>query len=437
MSSAGSAHGRAMRNLRGGQRMNKRTIASAIFLGWRAWRSTDSRRCGAGMWALSRCTRDLLDDMRLRSGAAVLLAAAFFLASPLEAQAAAATPDLAVADWSVKAAHSLASNPPSLDAVEDFTGRAIGESEDNPPVDVCEFRFADLRSSGNLSLIMTVDGGGRGGCNLFYIFDRTPKGLELYKANARGHDLANSVLDINHDGRHELVLWGELAPVATGFSFGELGCEAEWPLIFAWAGNGYSAEVGDQYKDYYQKYLKSVEARLAAYSPESGPAAAQKANPAPTRRGIEISVGPSGEGLAPAPQPSLSQITAPAPTPKAAPIPGWAALNLAQRNYPCTRIEAAKTETFLGIDSASTMSAAIKDSESDDPNERILAAVIFSYLGTQEAEQDLKTLGNDADSRVAGIAKETASFGEDPGPSSRTIVRQVNPPGIPTASFMR
>ena len=25
-----------------------------------------------------------------------------------------------------------------------------------------------------------------------------------------GQDLANSVLDINHDGRHELILWGDL-----------------------------------------------------------------------------------------------------------------------------------------------------------------------------------------------------------------------------------
>ena len=72
------------------------------------------------------------------------------------------------------------------------------------------------------------------------------------------------------------------------------------------------------------------------------------------------------------------------------------------------------------------MSAAIRGSESDNPNDRIVAAVIFSYLGTQEAEQDLKTLGNDADSRVARIAKETASFGEDPGPGSRTIVREAN-----------
>ena len=150
-----------------------------------------------------------------------------------------------------------------------------------------------------------------------------------------------------------------------------------------------------------------------------------------------MSFRPGGEALASAPQSSLSQIAAPAPTPEAAPIPVWAALNQAQQDYPCAIIEAAKTEAFLGIDSASTMSAAIRGSESDNPNDRIVAAVIFSYLGTQEAEQDLKTLGNDADSRVAGISKEAASFGEDPGPSSRTIVRQVNPPGIPTASFMR
>src|SRR5271156_1108765 len=356
-------------------------------------------------------------------------------------------PDLASADWLVNGAHNLASNPPSLDAVEDFTGRAIGESEENPPVDVCEFRFADLRSSGDLSLIVSVDPGR--GCTELYIFDKTPTGFELYHPTASrivvAHNLANSVLDINHDGRHELVLSAALAPFATGFSFGKIGCEAKWPLIFAWTGNSYSTELGDQYKDYYRNYLKSVDARLAADSSELVAASAQTANPAPVvgSAGIAgqtqtgMSFRPGGEALASAPQSSLSQIAAPAPTPEAAPIPAWAALNRAQQDYPCARIEAAKTEAFLGIDSASTVSAAIRGSESDNPNDRIVAAVIFSHLGTQEAEQDLKTLGNDADSRGAGIAKETASFGEDPSPSARTIVRQVNPPGIPTASFMR
>src|SRR5271163_2561762 len=148
-------------------------------------------------------------------------------------------PDLASADWSVNGAHNLASNPPSLRAVEDFTGRAIGESEENPPVDVCEFRFADLRSSGDLSLIVSVDPGR--GCTELYIFDKTP----------------------------------------TGFSFGKIGCEAKWPLIFAWTGNSYSTELGDQYKDYYRNYLKSVDARLAADSSELVAASAQTANPAP------------------------------------------------------------------------------------------------------------------------------------------------------------
>jgi hypothetical protein len=369
--------------------------------------------------------------MRKKVSIALSVALYCTFASPLRA----AQPALASADWSVNGAHNLASNPPSVDAVEDFTGRAIGESEDNPPVDVCEFRFADLRSSGNLSLIVSV-APGSWGCTELYIFDRTPTGFELYHPTAAGvvaHDLANSVLDINHDGRHELVLWGDLAPFATGFSFGELGCAAKWPLIFAWTGNGYS-EVGNQYKDYYQSYLKSLDTRLATYSSELEEASTQAANRAPAVGGAaeqtrvktsqfaiggqtqaEISSGPGGDALA-AREWTPPQIAAPAPTP-------GATLNLAQRDYPCARIEAAKTEEFLGIDSDS-MSAAIKDSESDEPNKRILAAVIFSYLGTHEAQQNLKTLSNDADSRVAGIAKEAASFGEDPSPSARTISRQ-------------
>src|SRR5258708_33012614 len=332
-------------------------------------------------------------------------------------------PALASADWSVNAAHNLASNPPPLEAVKDFQNRFQGLSEEEAQEfgdEVCEFRFADLRGSGNLSLITTVNPGGRQWpeCNLLYIFDRTPRGFELYLANrAYGHDLANSVPDINHDGRHELVLWGRLAPVATWpFNRNALGCDAEWPLVFAWTRDGYS-EASDQYKDYYRNYLKSLETQLAAYSPESGPVAVQTPNPAPTRRVIKLSIGPTGEGLAAAPQPSLSQITAPASTPQAVPTPPAG-------DYACTRIEAAKTESFLGINSPSTMSAAIKDSESDDPNKRILATAIFPYLGSQDAEADLKTLSNDADSGVATIARGAASFGEDPAQYYRAILRQ-------------
>ena len=351
---------------------------------------------------------------------------ALSLSMPVRANAGGAPPeDLAAADWSVNAAHNLASNPPSLETVQDFENRFWGASEGYGDK-VCEFRFADLRSSGNLSLIVSV-APGSWGCTKLYIFDKTPKGFELYSGPV-AHDLANSVLDMNHDGRHELVLWRGLAPFAMRSMFNtsglRLGCDAEWPLVFTWTGNGYS-EVGDQYKDYYRNYLKSVEARLAAYSSELEPASAQTANPAPAVGGAtaagqmfnELSPGHGG-GAFFAPTPGA------APTPEAAAIPEWAALNQARREYPCARIEAAKTEAFLGIDSASTMSAAIKDSESDDPNKRITGAVIFSYLGSQEAGQDLKTLSNDADSKVAEIAKRAASFGEDPAPSARTISRE-------------
>jgi hypothetical protein len=348
---------------------------------------------------------------------AVTFCFAISLSMPIPVNAGGAPPAVASADWSVNGAHNLASNPPSLDAVQDFYDRAFGTEESG--VKVCEFRFADLRNSGNLSLIMTVNPEGRQEpeCNQFFIFDRTPRGFESYETDrAYGQDLVNSVLDINHDGRHELVLWGQLAPVATGFERGrlQLTCNAQWPLVFAWTGNGYS-EVSDQYKDYYRNYLKSLKAQLAAYSPESGLLAAHTANPAPTRRVIKLFIGPTGEGLAAAPQPSLSQITVPAPTPKAAPTPR-------PEDYACTRIEAAKTEAFLGINSDSTMSAAIKDSESTDPQKRILAAAIFSYLGSQEAKADLKTLSSDADSRVADIAKETASMGEDPAQYYRRMI---------------
>jgi hypothetical protein len=354
---------------------------------------------------------------------AVTFCLAYSLSMSIPVDAGGATSALVSADWSVNGAHNLASNPPSLDAVQDFYDRAFGSEESW--VKVCEFRFADLRNSGNLSLIVTADPGGRQSpeCNELDIFDRTPTGFELYHTDAAyGQDLANSVLDINHDGRHELILWGDLLN-ATGYydskRVSEVGCDAEWPLVFAWTGNGYS-EVSVKYKDYYRKYLKSLETQIAAYSSESGLAAA---NPAPTPRVIELSIGPSGEGPA-----AARVFIAPAPSPKAAPTPDYWEARRARLDYPCARIEAAKTEAFLGINSDSTMSAAIKDSESADPNKRVLAAAMFSYLGSHEAKADLKTLSNDADSRVADIVKGAASRGEDPA----EFYRRMTPGG---ASF--
>jgi len=342
---------------------------------------------------------------------AITFCLAFSLSMPIPARAGGAPPALASADWSVNGSHNLTSNPPSLDAVQDFYDRAFGAEESW--VKVCEFRFADLRNSGNLSLILTADPGGRQWpeCNELDIFDKTPTGFEGHHTDgAYGHDLANSALDIDHNGRHELVLW---APLTTATAYyhsrlvSELGCDAEWPLIFAWTGNGYS-EVSDQYKGYYRNYLKGLETRIAAYSSESELSGAQTADAASSVMTVHHS---SGVGVFP------PIITAPASASKSE-----AAQTPRPKDYACTRVEAAKTEAFLGINSDSTMSAAIKDSESADPNKRVLAAAIFSYLGNQEAKQDLKTLSNDADSRVSAIAKSGASTRDDPAERYSTMV---------------
>jgi hypothetical protein len=333
-----------------------------------------------------------------------------------------ASVDLSKADWSVKATHNLAANPPSLDAVQDFYDRATGV--EMPLVKVCEFRFADLRNSGNLSLIAMADPG-NGECGLTQIFDRTPTGFDVYAGGGYAQDLAHSVLDLNHDGRHQLLLWSDLALYAKWSHFHSgLSCSAEWPLIFAWTGGTYS-NVSDQYKDYYRGYLKSVNVRLAAYSSVLAPAAAPTANPAPAMGGAaEQAHGELPPGVALEVNGGIGSRVqvAPVPTPEGG-SPAWAVQNEASANYPCTEIEAAKTEAFLGTRSASTMSAAIKDSESDDPDRRIAAAVVFSDLGTGEAEQDLKTLSNDADPKVAAVAKTAASFGEDPPRDARTMRR--------------
>jgi hypothetical protein len=142
----------------------------------------------------------------------------FSLLMPTPANAGGAPRDLWSADWSVGGAHNLASKPPSLDAVQDFYDHALGVSEEFASK-VCEFRFADLRNSRNLSLITTVNPEGRQWpeCNQLYIFDKTPTGFEHRETDsAYGDDLPNSVLDINHDGRQKLILWGRAGTVRRG-----------------------------------------------------------------------------------------------------------------------------------------------------------------------------------------------------------------------------
>ena len=354
--------------------------------------------------------------MRAKNKLAALVAtfgwAFCFLPLAAGAETAAAKPlDLATTDWSVNSAHNLASNPPPADSVQAFVYAVLGGGAVYGMNKVCDYRFADLRHSGNLSLIVSPDAGR--GCNQTCILDKTPTGFQAYCTFAAADDLRDSIRDINHDGNLELVLWGPLAPSETQ------GRGCEWPLVFAWTGFGYS-EVSSEYKNYYEHYLDSLRKKLAAASPTAEEAEAPNVGhtPAsqPTIAGYGaaqgFSYGSSGGNaagiLVPIPAVSLSPAAAPVPTPE-------------PEDPVCLRIEIAKTEQFLGIHSDATMIGAIKASESNDSNKRILAAVIFSYIGTSEAVEDLKELANDSDPQVAKIAKSRLSYGLDPGEYYRKV----------------
>jgi hypothetical protein len=324
-------------------------------------------------------------------------------------------PALASANWSVDRTQSLDSNPPPADLIWDFVNRAV---QGNPEQGhLCKFRFADLRRSGNLSLVVSVDGGGNGGCNQTFIFDKTDSGFESYSSWAffSGDE---DVQDINHDGKLELILW---APIAGPDEIGE---ECEWPLVFAWTGIEYS-EVSNQYRGYYERYLKSLEKQIAAGSSAAGEVQARAAgkilgSQPTTISGFQQSVGESSSIALNSASIQRRPIIVPAPAASTL-APAISRSTPDPRDYACDSVQAAKTEQFLGNHSDASMIAAIKDAESNDPDRRTLAAVIFSFMKTPEATADLKTLANDSDPEVAKPAKDLLTEGTEPDDYYREI----------------
>jgi hypothetical protein len=310
------------------------------------------------------------------------------------ARAAVVEPDLASRDWSASVTHNLASNPPTAASLQAFVYTVEGSGVIDPSAGkVCDFTFADLRHSGSLSLVVSMQGGGNGDCNITDIIDKTPAGFEDYTTNAVPEEetVGESIKDINKDGNLELILSGPIWVTGEGAA----RQECDWPLVFAWNGNGY-ADVSEQYKGYYKGYLKDLDEQIAAASEQT---------PAATYTTIPMVVqAPSNGG--PPPGPAFVKVPVPATS---LPVESAPDFDLA-----CGRIQVAKTEQFLGFHSDATMSTAIKDSESQSPDRRILATIIFSFVGSQEAKADLKTLANDPDVEVAKTAKDRLSDGLAP-----------------------
>ena len=75
--------------------------------------------------------------------------------------------------------------------------------------------------------------------------------------------------------------------------------------------------------------------------------------------------------------------------------------------------EAAKIERFLGAKDADMLDA-IRWANSDDRDERTLAAQVFAEIGTPEALRYEQTLGHDADRKVAQLASgKLKHWGQD------------------------
>ena len=322
-------------------------------------------------------------------------------------------PALVYADWSVKSAHSLVSNPPTASAVWEFVNEAASDGAASGHV--CTFRFVDLRGLGNLSLIVSIDAGGHGGCGEMAIFDKTASGFDAYTSWASFGE--NSVQDLNHDGKFELVLDSPIGPPGPNSA-------CTWPLIFAWTGSDYR-EVSAQYKNYYRQHLNDLDKEFGAETPEQ--AKADHASSSQTTPPLLLNSKKSVSGLDSlsstrnAESAAIGLSTTPTESSAAS-----SSENDNQTDQYCAIIDKAKTEQFLGVHSDQTLSYAISKSESNDSSDRELAAYLFSYIGTSEATQDLRRLAADADSSVAEVAKQRLSGESDSSEPTTITYQEVN-----------
>jgi hypothetical protein len=295
----------------------------------------------------------------------------------LSTRTAAAALALASADWSVKAPHSLAKEPPPRKEVEELLG--LSDTTES----LCSFTFANLRRTGTLSLVAAFDSSGRGFCNDIEIVDRTAFGFESTDLPTteigQGVDVSKLIKDISGNGQLELVI-----NTTVGGYQGGVHCGVEWPVIYAWTGSNY-ADVSTQFKSYYRQRLANIMRQISAPPTPIKPNSSESS----TSKSIESSY--QGQSIQP-------QQVLPMSAPK---------LSLGKYRRDCLKAEAAKTERFLGTSSDAGMTDAIKWSESEDPLTRDFAASVFNDIGTPEAINHLRTLAADSDRSVAAGAKDS------------------------------
>ena len=337
----------------------------------------------------------------------ILALSVFALWCFFASNAPAAPLDLASADWSAKAPHNLASNPPTDEALKDF----VAKTEDARPNGICSSHFVDLRHSGNLSLVVAYS---YGRFCFLSIYDKTSSGFEETSLWLAHYADGPEIRDLGRDGNLQLIIPEDISEYE-----GAQHCMANWPVIFAWTGQGYG-DVSSHFKGYYEQQLASIQRYLATAEAQKHRAeqedAKQRPEPAEsTNTGVPaglqfggenlvakderpqtmVEYGPNGavhvRVLHPVSQPSSPQQAA--------------ALEPDEMDLDCSRAEAAKIERFLGISRDAGMSDAIRLKNSDNPHDRAFAADILSDIHTKEAADDLHVLASDPDHVVANSGR--------------------------------
>ena len=237
---------------------------------------------------------------------------------------------------------------------------------------------------------------------IVHIIDKTPSGFELYGVDSYYAKTA----DLHGTGISELIANKDLTSYEGGNH-----CQAEWPVIYAWTGAGYS-NVSDDYKQYYHQQPGSLKKQIAVLSLATHQAQAPALAQTPVGRGTTVVAETEGG----APEASV-HVEMSSPWPQAAEEMPAAAPGPDAEGGDCIKAEAAKIERFLRISRDAGLDDAIKWANSDDPWTRVFASEILADISTPDARLYLRSLSRDPNRMVAGEAKDDLESGQAEQPT--------------------
>ncbi len=216
----------------------------------------------------------------------LLLFAVGILAGAVNSEAADKTP---VSETEIGAATWMDSNTQLLrsfgknDVAEFLTSQGVHWSgdEEMKPIDIRQFKWADLPGSGQANLVIVFWSYGSALNNYLSVYQRTPAG-EISAQSIDGFDIdldGNSevaippaIQDLNGDGRDELVI-----PTLFCDTWGS-GPKAIWPKVYELKDRKY-VDASRDFTDFYDKQvlpkldslLKEADQKVANLSPSNEP----------------------------------------------------------------------------------------------------------------------------------------------------------------------